>query len=222
MRIVVGLDSAWGGTGWCVATERGPLEVGQLTLTGTWRLVQLRAFLDGELSRALTDAELLLGPTDPPVRVVVEKPPDQYAAGTQAAAIGIARLLGALQLWGLQPGRLAYPDEVEPNDWRARWGIAPPGRNRTREVLKFDAIAKVRATYGAEWLAPYPLGAPAAPRRKGRRSSFAPLRPPMKYPTAGPQGDVAEAILIAVDGARNYDAGPAGPAGWRRSPPKSR
>lgn len=213
MRVVLGLDASWGGTGWCLATGDGPVEAGHVAFTGRWRLVELRTFLDGELARVLAEGELLLGPADPPVRVVVEKPPELYKHGNQSAAIGVGRIVGAFQLWGVQPGRLAYPDEVEPEDWRRRWGISPAGKGRTREVLKNESMLKVRATYGNRWLDPYPLGAPEVPRGR-RRSSFSNL-PPTKFPTAGPRGDVAEAVLIAVDAARRYDEGPAGPAAWR-------
>ena len=160
MRVVLGNDAAWGGWAWCLATPDGPVEVGHVALTGRWRLADLRAYLDDELARALTEGELLLGPADPPVRVVVERPPELYRHGNQSAALGVGRLVGALQLWGLQPGRLAYPDEVEPEEWRSRWGIRPAGKNRTREVLKNEAMLKVRATYGNRWLDPFPLGAP--------------------------------------------------------------
>ncbi len=214
--IVVGMDAAWGGWGWCLADQDGPRQAGHVVMgppsrkkRSTHRTARLAAYLAGPIAHALADGGLARASASPRLRVAIELPPSQYATGRQSAALGLGRLVGALELWATRPS-LAYPWMLEPTEWRAWWDIAPTRRGRNGDDLKREAIFQVPARFGSQWVDPFPLG--PKKKRKG-----APARMP-KTDTPGPRGDVAEAILIAVGAALYNDDAPAGPTSWPSAP----
>lgn len=191
-RLILGCDAAWGGWGWCLATEAGPLDVGHVVLgSRAWRTAALREYLVG-LERQLAGVELeVLGMHDPRPRLVVEEVPHVYKRGNQAStAGGVMRLVGALELHFCRRD-LAYPAAVNPRTWRAWWGVA--GRGRAEK--KASAIRIVRHRGWGGFLDPHPDPGPARDH--------------------GARGDVAEAILIAVGAAGRPAELPRGPAAWR-------
>jgi hypothetical protein len=203
MRITVGLDAAWGGLGWSLATDQGPLAVGHVKLNGsTWRWQALSAYLDEVIAPTISDGELMLGADDPAVRLVIEEPPMVYSgaarakktapgeklgmAGNQAAVgYGLGRLAGALELWSFRRGGLAYPWLVDPRTWRAWWRVGGKGRAERKQA----AVGIVRASGWARHLEPHKWTGD----------------------DGGAQGDVAEAMLLAVGAARRHAEAPAGP-----------
>ena len=201
---VLGHDSSWGGWGWCLGTDLGPVAVGHLVLKGrSWRWDALRQTLEA-LELELVEASAMLPPGAPPPRVVVEVAPPVYKgasrgkrkAGNQAATgMGIGLLAGPLLLWGTRPGRLAYPWDVEPGDWRVWWLRAGERRPKGRAQWKAWAIQTVQLLGWGHHLEPFHYDPD----------------------DGGPRGDVAEAILITVGAARNHRSGPRGPDP-RRSP----
>lgn len=203
MRITLGLDAAWGGLGWSLATDQGPLAVGHVKLSGsTWRWAALSAYLDDVIAPAISDGELMLAPADPPVRLIIEEPPMIYSgadrrrkanpgeklgpAGNQTAVgYGLGRLAGALELWSVRRGGLAYPWLVDPRTWRSWWRVGGKGRGERKRA----AVDTVRANGWARHLTPHTWTGD----------------------DGGAQGDVAEAMLLAVGGARRDSEAPAGP-----------
>lgn len=224
--VTLGFDASWTGTGWCLADQHGPIQCGHVgfgpprkrarksarnpnpPLLPTHRTAKLRAWLNGPMAWVLADAQLLRLPTDPLVRIAVEIPPVAFKAGKASAYIGVGRLVGAIELWATRP-TLSYPWVQEPGDWRRWWSIAPSRRGRDSETLKSEAIHQVRARWGAEWLDGYRMG--GTYRRKG-----APVG--CRSQKAGPRGDVAEAILLAVGSAQHADQAPGNPERWPEAP----
>lgn len=197
-------DSSWSGWGWCLATDRGPVAAGHVPRLGdrAWRWAGLVDELE-RLDQELTEAQALLGPADPLPRVVVERAPPVYRGrGNQAATgQGIGQLGGAILLWGTRPGRLAYPWELEPGDWRPWWLDRRARRPKGREAWKRWACDTVKVLGWGHHLAPWPWSGD----------------------DGGPRADVAEAILLGVGAARNHRQGPKGPdprrsPAWRPSP----
>lgn len=225
--LTLGMDASWTGWGWCLADQHGPVQAGHVALgppqrrpsatkgnpdpqlQSTHRTARLRAYLDGPLAWVLADGQLLRGPTDPLVRVVVEIPPVAFKAGKASAYVGVGRLVGAIELWGCRPS-LAYPWVQEPGAWRSWWGIAPTRKGRDGEACKADAITQVAARWGRRWVDPFPLGGSYTPSGAPRG---------VKLRKAGPRGDVAEAILLAVGSSRHPHEAPAGPRdSWPEAP----
>ena len=201
MTLILGNDLAWGGWGWCLATEAGPLSTGHVALGGRdWRWPAVLHHLDTVIASELTDAGLQRGRDDPPPRVVIEEPPMVYSgadrrggkgqrAGNQAATgYGLGQLAGAVQLWSCMRPGLAYPWLVEPSAWRGWMGIGGKGRQERKE----RARAAVRLWGWGRHLEPFPWD-------------------PRPDAGGGAQGDVAEAILLAVGAARNAHLAPKGP-----------
>ena len=191
-RLVLGNDAAWGGWGWCLATDtNGPIEVGWCKLgQRAWREADLRAYLD-ELDGRLAEAALeVLSPGDPSPRVVVEKAPKVYSGrGNQSViGFGMGEVHGALKVHFARPD-LAYPWSVMPDEWRPWWGLT--GK---RADVKRAAVHLVRRSLKREDL----------------------LEPWWDTDPDGPLGDVAEAVLIAYGAAQRFEMGPKGPRGWRR------
>lgn len=220
--VVLAFDASWTGTGWCLGDQDGPILTGHLALgpaqrrpkkgapmRPTHRTARLREWLYGPMAWVLADAQLLRSPTDPLVRVAVEIPPIAFKGGKASAYVGVGRLVGAIELWGTRP-TLSYPWVQEPGDWRAWWGIRPSGRRRDSEVLKAEAMHQVRTRWGARWLDGYRQG--GVRKRPGAPAGYTGDR------KAGPRGDVAEAILLAVGSARHADQAPGNPREWPAAP----
>lgn len=189
MPHVVSLDPSWGGCGYALCNEGGPLESGWIKLGTTWKWDTLAAFLAGPLSHLVVDAVLATRLGEPMPRVAVEIPAMIHRGSSHTTVRGVALATGPFLAWGVQPERLAYPWALEPRPWRAWWRITVRGRPAKK-------LAAVRIVQGLGW------GAHLA-----------------HHPTAsddqGPRGDVAEAILIGVGAARHHADGPRGPAKWR-------
>lgn len=207
MNCVVALDAAWGGMGYCVATEQGPVYSGHVTLSGfTWKLAALDRWLEDVLAPMAIEAELLRGPGDPKARLVIEQPPLVYAgkdrgfgkkradgepaqrgmAGNQSAiCFGMGRLAGAIELWWYRRG-LGYPWLVPPGAWRTWAKVGGKGRNDRKR----RAVEKVVLLGWGEHLRPHRW----------------------KDDGGGPRGDVAEAILLGVGAAQHAKEAPEGPA----------
>lgn len=210
--LTLGMDASWGGWGWCLADQDGPLQVGHLALgpprrrakkternpdpplLSTHRLQRFKLYLHRHLDMVLADAQLMRAPTDPLVRVVVEVPPLGYKAGQASAYVGVGRIVGAIELWGCRRS-LATPWVQEPGDWRAWWNIAPSRRGRGSVEMKADAIDMVGRLYGARWLEGF------------RRTK-----------KGGPCGDVAEAVLLSVGSSRYPGGAPETPEHWPAAP----
>lgn len=187
--ITLGVDPAWGGLGWCLATARGPVSAGHVVLSGrTWRWSATRAFL----------AELDHTVGDQPCRLVIERAPAVYRgaergagkAGNQASVgLGLGQISGAMLLWGCRAG-WAYPWEVETTEWRGWWNLRGC---RDRAAYKAAAVWTARA---AGWH-----------RVDGVRAAWDALE------GRDGQADLAEAMCIAVGGAANAASAPKGPKG---------
>lgn len=201
MLIVYAHDLAWNGWGSCLAVAERPLSVQHARLGGlAWRWPGVLRHLNGPIAAELCDAESMRRETDPRVRMVIEEPPAVYSgasrgkpgrpAGNQAmVGYGLGRLAGAVELWSEQRGDLAYPWLVEPGEWRKWWRLGGKGRYE-RKVAARDLVRAMRWGHLLE-----PFDWPADPDEAG-----------------GAQGDVAEAILLAVGAARNPTGAPKGPA----------
>lgn len=203
MAVVLANDAAWGGWGWALCRESGPVAVGHLRLEdAAWRWDRLA----GELARLdleLGEAAAILAPGDPLPRVVVERPPAVYAGrGNQAAVgLGLGQLGGAILLWGTRPGRLGYPWELTPDEWRAWWLARGARRPSGRGAWKAWAVRLVEAMGWGGRLDPWPWTGD----------------------DGGARADVAEAILLGVGAARRLHLAPVGPdprrsPAWRPSP----
>lgn len=185
MNPVIGIDAAWGGMGWCLATEQGPVAVGHVKLGDRKRRYRaLHTYLLDAIEPQIR-AGFALGNT---VELVLEEPPTVYRgasrgdgqAGNQAATgFGMGRLVGAIEFWWSTAAVLGYPVTVTPTTWRRWWKLG----GRGREERKQRAVEVVTANGWGDRLTPYPW------------------RPK----TGGPRGDVAESILIAVGAARRPD-----------------
>jgi len=202
--LVLANDSSWTGWGWALCSNAGPIAVGHVQGLGgrAWRWAALRDELE-RLDLELTEAQALLGPGDPLPRVVVERAPKVYRGrGNQAATgQGIGQLGGAILLWGTRPGRLAYPWELEPGDWRPWWLEARGRRPKGREAWKAWAVRLVETLGWGDHLAPWPWTGD----------------------DGGARADVAEAVLLGVGAAQHHRLGPVGPSparspAWRPSP----
>ena len=202
MNLVLGMDAAWGGTGWCLGSDHGPLAAGHVALAGrSWRFPALVAFLTDTIANEVADGQLLRGPMDASVRLVIEMPPAVYSgaerwakpgeakrpAGNQAlTGYGLGTLSGAIQLWWvMQPGPLGYPWLIEPRVWRKWMGVGGTGRLARKKA----AVESCRGRGWGKYLDPHP---------------FDPK-------DGGAQADVAEALLLTVGAARNIVEAPAGP-----------
>jgi hypothetical protein len=218
MRVTLAFDAAWGGTGWCLATEQGPVAVGHVKLSGrAWRWPALLAWLDAVIAPELVDGELLRGDADPPIRLVIEEPPAVYSgaerwakakqghlpgakpppAGNQAATcFGLGRLAGALELWWVKEHpEKGYPWLVEPREWRTWMKVGGTGRIARKRA----AVDTVKLSGWGHHLVPFPWD-------------------PDPDKAGGALGDVAEAILLAVGASRNASLAPVGPSLPARPP----
>lgn len=173
--VVLGLDAAWGGLGWCVATKDGPYAAG-------WgapgrrparRIEDLAGLL--EVARGRVDA--IARGQGARIVVAVEEPPPVFMgqANKTAIGVGLGRAIGATTMFFALRLPLATIEDIPIATWRGWW--RPLVRGRKREELKASAVAAVR-TLG--WASHLPS--------KGGKDAPA---------------DVAEAILLAVGRARN-------------------
>jgi len=202
VNLVLALDAAWGGTGWCLASNHAPIRTGHVALGArAWRWPALIAFLESTILDEVADAQLLQAPGDLPLRLVIEMPPAAYSgterwakpgavkkpAGNQAlTGYGLGTLSGALQLWWcMQPG-LGYPWLVQPMVWRRWMGVGGTGRS----ARKAAAIESCQFRGWGRFL-------------EGHRNNAK---------DGGAMGDVAESMLLAVGAARNILDAPVGPA----------
>ena len=218
MNVVLAADAAWGGMGLALVTEQGPTDTAHVRLSGaTWRWPALGRWLDGDVARIVADGELLRGAADPPLRLVVEKPPAVYSgverwnasrqghlpsapagkAGNQSATCyGLGRLAGALEWWWIREHPdLGYPWLVEPREWRTWMKVGGTGR----VARKRAAVQLCRLAGWGRFLDPFPWD--DAPEHAG-----------------GAMGDVAEAVLLGVGAARNATLAPPGPRRPRAAP----
>lgn len=209
--LVAGFDAAWGGTGWCIATERGPLEAGHVVTDGAYRLVRLQSVLQS-LEHRLADHTLALHRSDPPPRAAIERLPWSYRRpGSQVRTVfGISGCAHVIAAWGTRRD-WGYPWLIPPTDdrgkpkpgakprapapgWRQWWGI----RGKGRPAKKRDAIRHVRALGWGDLLELLPLMSGDDVDANGD----------------GPRGDTAEGILIAVGAARHPEQAPRMPRRW--------
>lgn len=181
----IGHDAARGGWAWVVADHNGPtlahwVAVGHLAQPWT------------ALERYIREVYLpaLKGAAEAgPVHVVVEVP-GVYEGGQQAGksqaqrtGFGMGLAVGPVLLASASVGE---PSTVTPDEWRKEWGI-----RGKREACKAAAVATVRL------MAPR-LVVSVAGWQGGLK-----LEPtPFRELTVDQQGDVAEAVLIAVGAAR--------------------
>lgn len=209
MRILAN-DAAWGGWGWALVDEAGPIACGHLRLsTRTWRWSALARVLSGAepvhadgglwslsgrtistTSSDFTWPELLRAAD----RVVVEQAPAVYSGrgrgrtGNQAViGYGLGSLAGPLLTSATQCA--GYPWEVDTRTWRSWWGGSSGGG---RAEIKARAVGLVRSLGWHRCLEPFAGGE-----------------------DEGARGDVAEAILMGVGATRHLELAPRGP---RRGP----
>lgn len=203
MPIVISFDASWGGLGWALCTANKPVASGHAKLGGrAWRMAALREVL-AQLEHQVADLAAHSAPGDPQPRVVIERAPQVYSRGNQAATgFGLGEIAGAIELWGCRP-TWEYPWLIPPDVWRRYWWAKPP---RRRARLKRQALLEVQRD---------PRMAPHIADLAWDGSE------PQDY--EGPAGDVAEAILLGVGAARRIaspltaDEAPKGPADWRRA-----
>lgn len=190
--MILANDASWTGWGWALCSTSGPLAVGHVAGLGgaDWRWDRLAAEL-GRLELELVEAAASSGPDEPPPRVVVERAPAVYAGrGNQAATgLGLGQISGAILLWGTRPGRLAYPWELTPDEWRSWWLARGARRPSGRAAWKAWAVRLVELMGWSDRLAPW-----AWTGEDG-----------------GARADVAEAILMGVGAARHATLAPRGP-----------
>lgn len=172
MAVVLAADAAWGGLGWCLATEGGPLTAGHIVLKARARRVEaLQGYLDA-LWLPLLEEQRKAG-SEP--RIVIEAMPEVYRRGNQAnVGYGLGRITGSIEMWAVIRG-FAEPELMGVREWRSYWSIVGP-----REAAKARAI---RLVEGLRWGAFL------------RRPNGAPLNDDAR-------GDVAEAILLGMAAAR--------------------
>ncbi len=191
-------DLSWKGWGWCSCSPQGPIATGHVSLGGrAWRWPAVLEYLDGPIACAIADLEMMRGPDDPRVRMVIEEPPMLAVGGMQrgrksnqvSAAYGLGTLSGAVQLWSTWRPSLAYPWLISPMEWRKWAGVKGKGRNER----KANAVKLCRLHGWARFVDPFPWD-------------------PDPEAAGGAQGDVAEAILMGVGAARNPGGAPKGPA----------
>lgn len=185
--VVLGIDGAWGGLGWAVATKAGPRYAGW---SNPGAKVDRLDAIAGIVHESLGHARAVAGAIDGTVlRVAVEKPPEVYRGrGNQfATGYGLGTCAGTLlavagmALQGQRAAGAVKPDRgelVPVAEWRAWWHplVHGPGT----DAWKATAVAAVR-TLGWGHLLP-----------TGDRLTDIARR-----------GDVAEAILLAVGRARH-------------------
>lgn len=230
--LVIGVDAGWGGTGWCLATSDGPIDAGRVRLPESdterraRRAAAVKAWLAG-LDVRIAEARMALAVRHgraPPPRVLIERIPWVYAGRGNQAAIGWGqgRIDGMIELWAtrddwspcwLVPSgdELARPPRAKrktPAEMLAELrGHAPPPATKPRERSKTGD--------GVLWHGWRPWwGFPANVERSRAKAHAIRLvrglgwghlldghdEQPVDAP---PAGDVAEAILIAVGGARH-------------------
>ena len=195
MNLVLGMDASWGGLGWALGSDHGPLAAGHVSLSGrSWRWPALLHYLDHTIANEVADAQLLLGAGEAPVRLVIEEPPMIYTPsgpdrrGSQAAVgYGLGTLAGGLAMWWCaRPGApLGYPWFVNPSEWRKWMGIGGKGRIGRKRA----AVDSARTRGWGKFLAGH-----AWDEKEG-----------------GAVADVAEALLLTVGAARNIAQAPTGP-----------
>jgi len=189
MPVVIGHDPSWGGYGYCLATRRGPVSVGWVSLKG--QKDRLAAFLDFErdtLGPLRAEADLLVAidggegdeqPFEIAEDVLRKHAPKYQGKGGNQAATGFAlgEISALIRRGAYRPGWLA-PWLVPIPTWRA-WHRLKGARLN----VKVGAIQTVKYLGYGDLLEPYPDHLHR------------------KRPDTGPKGDVAEAILIAVGAA---------------------
>lgn len=196
-QIVLANDCAWDGWGWAVCRPSGPIWTGHVRLAGGWEFWKLRRYLVDVLELELAEAQNLRSAGSPPVGLAIEKPPNVYRRGNQAATgWGLGKIVGPLAVWGTRPEGevLRYPWLLGPREWRAFWGL-----KGNRDTVKQRAIDLVRRKGWGSHLDAYegPIRAKSG-KSKGQIKQW-------------PQGDVAEAILIGVGTAQRAGDWPRGP-----------
>ena len=211
-NLVLGVDPSWGGLGWCLTLDGRPLVAGHERLSKPWREVKLAKLLT-TWDRLIADAVVVhLVDEDPRPRVVVEQAPTRHkrrlSSGSRVKnagpiAFGLGTVTGAVMQWATRETWL-YPWLVPVGSsnafgWRHWWGYGARGAVHP-EAFKAHAVALVI----------------------GDRSRRAALDGFDHRDHMGAAGDVAEATLIAVGGARHNDEGPVGPRGWVRHPRHNR
>ncbi len=189
--IVIGMDAAWGGFGACAAIKGRPLRTWHKVLPPGLkhrRITELLLFL----TEIAAEVEALAEAHGAGVLVVVERPPDVYSRGNQAAtAFGLGQLLGAIELWSALssfgsttwgPAVWLVPTvdhEHQGPGWRNWWLPGGHGGRRAgREAWKAWALSLVYQQGWDEHM--------LVAERRGEGA------------TADAREDVAEAILIAV------------------------
>lgn len=176
--VALGIDGSWSSCGWAIATAAGPLAAGVRSFGGQYRERDLSRLLD-ELGDRADEV-----PVEPGRRyVLVERAPQVYRGrGNQAAtAYGLGVFVGQVQQWAFTRPGWHYPWTPGTEDWR-RWWWDPSGRRVGRESAKAAAVQLVQTAW------PHVLAGLATHTPKGAWE--------------GPAVDVAEAVLIAVGGAR--------------------
>ena len=235
--LVLGVDAGWGGTGWCLATSEGPLDAGRVRLPDADTEARARraravkawlAQLDVRIAEARIGLAVRFGRSPPP-RVLIERIPWVYAGRGNQAAVGWGqgRIDGMIELWATR------------DDWSPCWlvpsadeMIKPPRRKAKTPAemlaeLRGEVAAaptpKARSTTGdgVLWHGWRPWWGYAASMERARAKAHAirlvrglgwghlldgHAETPADSP---PAGDVAEAILIAVGGARHPRFAPA-------------
>lgn len=235
--LVLGIDGGWGGSGWCLATSEGPIEAGRRKLpdadteTRARRARAVKAWLaelDERIAMARIDLAVRYGRAAPP-RVVVERIPWVYAGRGNQAAIGWGqgRLDGMIELWATR------------DDWSPCWlvpsgdELVKPARAKRKTPAEMLAELRgqapatpgraVRSTTGdgVLWHGWRPWwGYPANVERSRAKAHAIRLVRGLGWgylldghaetpADAPPAGDVAEAVLIAVGGARHPGFAPA-------------
>lgn len=229
MNVVLGMDAAWGGLGWCLATEQGPVSAGHVVLRGAaYRWPALLRWLDTTIRPEITDGELLRGPADAPLRLVIEEPPVVYSGasrGPRAPAGGdlLDRMADAAQ-------QARGEARAAGNQSATCYGLG-----RLAGALEFWWAANPALAYPwlvdpAHWRKWWKLGGRGRVERKQAAVDLVTtlrwgrLLGDHKWNSAsgGPRADVAEAILLAVGAARNASEAPAGPMSILTNPPPVR
>lgn len=212
-RLTSGFDAAWGGLGWALGTQHGPIAAGHLVPDNkSHRMPALLDFLRGEFEHLVVEAQLELGPDDPPHRAAIERLPWNYKRkGNQVRTVyGVSGIAHVIAGWACRPGWL-HPWLVPPRDdrpkrlrgntlprpgWRQWWGITVKGRAAKKR-------AAINLVHRLGW--GHLLDQHADIDANGD----------------GPRGDVAEGILIQVGSARHHKHAPATPVAWNPPQPST-
>lgn len=122
--IVLALDPAWGGTGWALCNAERPIRYGRAVPSGHWRWSRMDV-LCSELRDLL----------DEPARMVIEIPPNKHQGvrgrANRKTLRGLSMCVGAL-IGALGPHCTGYPWELQPQEWRAWWGLQRGRRDRLK------------------------------------------------------------------------------------------